>query len=163
LPRGSTRWLSLAALALLLALSPSAQARAVRVFAVQPKLDLGWMQSRQTYHDARVTTSFIAAPGGRNRQVDPYGGRQLSTFAPSLCDGGGGHAIVAFQDSSARTSAVRTAAIPARRTHVLSGAPGDAWRPRIACANGRGVVVWEDERDGPPRLYYAVRSARSLW
>jgi hypothetical protein len=106
---------------------------------------------------------FIAAPGGRNRQVDPYGGRQLSTFAPSLCDGGGGHAIVAFQDSSARTSAVRTAAIPARRTHVLSGAPGDAWRPRIACANGRAVVVWEDERDGPPRLYYAVRSARSLW
>jgi len=38
------------ALAVLLAAAPAA-ARTVRVFAVQPKLDLAWMQSRQTFHD----------------------------------------------------------------------------------------------------------------
>jgi hypothetical protein len=106
---------------------------------------------------------FIGAPGGRNRQVDPYGGRQVSTFWPSVCDGGGGHALVAFQDSSAGTSAVRTVAMPTRRTHVLSGARGNAWRPRIACANDRFAAVWEDERDGPPRLYYTSGSTRGLW
>src|SRR3954463_2830043 len=83
---------------------------------------------------------FIGAPGGRNRQVDPYGGRQLSTFAPSACDGGDGRALVAFQDSSAGTSTVRTVSMPARRAHLLSGARGNAWRPRIACANGRFVA-----------------------
>src|SRR3954463_4750998 len=93
---------------------------------------------------------FIGAPGGRNRQVDPYGGRQVSTFWPSVCDGGG-HALVAFQDSSAGRSAVRTVAMPGHRTHVLSGARSNEWRPRIACANGRFAAVWEDERDGPPR------------
>jgi hypothetical protein len=34
-----------------LAASAPAAARTVRVFAVQPKLDLSWMQSRQTFHD----------------------------------------------------------------------------------------------------------------
>src|SRR5439155_26062241 len=44
---GSLLWLSLA---LLLAAAP-AHARTVRVFAMQPKLDIAWMESRQTYHD----------------------------------------------------------------------------------------------------------------
>ena len=107
---------------------------------------------------------LMAKPGGRNRQVDPYGGRQVSTFAPSACDAGGGRAAVAFQDSSGPRSAVRVVSTRGR-AHLLRGASvgGNAWRPRIACSNGRAVVVWEDERDGPPRLYYAVRSARGLW
>ena len=40
---------------------------------------------------------------------------------------------------------------------------GNAWRPRLACGRGRVVAVWEDERDGPPRLYFSFGSARSLW
>ena len=108
----------------------------------------------------------IASPGGRNRQVDPYGGRQVSTFGPSICDAGGGRALVAFQDASAGTSVIRTVAmrggVRRGRTHLLSG-PGNAWRPRIACSGGRFVAVWEDERDGPSRLYYSAGSARGLW
>ncbi|MEA2412504.1 MAG: hypothetical protein QOC77_3065, partial [Thermoleophilaceae bacterium] len=46
----STLCCSGVALLLLLAAGPAA-AKTVRVFAMQPKLDLAWMQSRQTYHD----------------------------------------------------------------------------------------------------------------
>src|SRR3954470_14066913 len=56
LPSGSTAWskalLAAAAVLVVAALAAvPAQARTVRVFAMQPKLDLAWMQSRQTYHD----------------------------------------------------------------------------------------------------------------
>jgi len=52
--RGSIRCLravGLIATAAALVGPGAAQARTVRVFAVQPKLDLAWMQSRQTFHD----------------------------------------------------------------------------------------------------------------
>jgi hypothetical protein len=109
---------------------------------------------------------FIATPGGRNRQVDPYGGRQLSAFYPSVCDAGGGRALVTFQDSSAGTSVVRTVSMRGAkrgRTHLLSATGTNAWRPRSACSKGRAIAVWEDERDGPTRLYYSAGSARGLW
>src|SRR4051812_13366700 len=57
LRRASTRWPSAvgvvfaASAALLLGAAASAHARKVRVFAMQPKLDLAWMESRQSYHD----------------------------------------------------------------------------------------------------------------
>src|SRR3954469_9242921 len=51
LRRASTLWLSAALALLLLAAAPSAHAKTVRVFAMQPKLDLAWMESRATYHD----------------------------------------------------------------------------------------------------------------
>src|SRR2546430_15382012 len=40
-------------------------ARTVRVFAVQPKLDLAWMQSRQTFHDKMfgLADRRLRAPG----------------------------------------------------------------------------------------------------
>jgi Carbon-nitrogen hydrolase len=110
---------------------------------------------------------FIASPGARNRQVDPYGGRQVSTFWPSVCDRGGRVALVAFQDSSGVRSAIRVVAmrsgVKRGRAHLLSDRRGSAWRPQIACSVGRAVAVWEDDRDGPPRLYYTAGSARGLW
>jgi hypothetical protein len=39
---------------------------------------------------------------------------------------------------------------------------GNAWRPRLGCSGDRVVAVWEDERDGPARLYSALGSARRL-
>jgi hypothetical protein len=115
--------------------------------------------------------TFIASPGGKNRQVDPYGGRQVSTFTPSICPVGSAGAIVAFQDSSAGRSVVRAVgmrggALKRGRARLVSDAGprgGNAWRPRIACSGGRVLAVWEDERDGPPRLYYSTGAARRLW
>ena len=75
--------------------------------------------------------------------------------------------MVAFQDSSAgrerRRAAVGT---KSGKTRLLSDAGargGNAWRPRIACSGGRVTAAWEDERDGPPRLYYSTGAARRLW
>lgn len=114
--------------------------------------------------------TFIASPGGKNRQVDPYGGRQVSTFSPSICPIGRAGALVAFQDSSAGRSVVRAVGMRGGtrrgRARLVSDAGtrgGNAWRPRIACSGSRALVVWEDERDGPPRLYYSTGLARRLW
>jgi hypothetical protein len=113
--------------------------------------------------------TFIASPGGANRQVDPYGGAQVSTFAPSVCATGRRDAVVAFQDSSRGRSEVRAVTVRGgtrrgRALPVSDAGPGggNAWRPRIACSGGRALVVWEDERDGPPRLYYSTGAARRL-
>jgi hypothetical protein len=114
--------------------------------------------------------TFIAAPGGPNRQVDPYGARQVSTFAPSICAIGKGRAIVAFQDASAGRSVVRAVrmrgGVKRSKAWLVSDAGargGNAWRPQLGCSGGRLVAVWEDERDGSPRLYYSSGAARSLW
>jgi hypothetical protein len=113
--------------------------------------------------------TFVASPGGANRQVDPYGGAQVSTFAPSVCATGRRDAVVAFQDSSRGRSEVRAVTLRGgtrrgRALLVSDAGPrgGNAWRPRIACSAGRALVVWEDERDGPPRLYYSTGAARRL-
>jgi hypothetical protein len=115
--------------------------------------------------------TFVATPGGKNRQADPYGGKQVSTFAPSICLSGRGRATIAFQDASmgrsvVRAVTVRGSALKRGRAHLLSDAGvrgGNAWRPQLACSGGRAMAVWEDERDGPPRLYSSFGSARSLW
>jgi hypothetical protein len=115
--------------------------------------------------------TFVANPGGKNHQVDPYGGKQVSTFAPSICLSGRGRATVAFQDASAGRSVVRAVTVRGAgsrrgRARLISDAgahAGNAWRPQLACSGGRAVAVWEDERDGPPRLYTSFGSARSLW
>jgi hypothetical protein len=65
-----------------------------------------------------------------------------------------------------RVAGVRGGAMKRGRARLVSDAGargGNAWRPRLACSGDRVVAVWEDERDGPPRLYYASGAARSLW
>src|SRR3954470_17631139 len=69
LPSGSTAWskalLAAAAVLVVAALAAvPAQARTVRVFAMQPKLDLAWMQSRQTYHDKMFALADKRLRGG---------------------------------------------------------------------------------------------------
>jgi hypothetical protein len=113
---------------------------------------------------------FIASPRRTNRQVDPYGGKQLSTFSPSACATRKRDAIVAFQDASAGRNVVRAVTMRAGakriRTRLVSDTGprgGNAWRPRLACPGKRVVAVWEDERDGPSRLFYSAGAARGLW
>src|SRR5436190_18652923 len=63
--RPRARLCVLAALALTALAAAPSQARTVRVFAMQPKLDLAWMQSRQSFHDKMLalTDASMRGPG----------------------------------------------------------------------------------------------------
>jgi hypothetical protein len=104
---------------------------------------------------------FAAAPGAPNRQLDPYGTRPVSSFAPSAC-ADGARALVAFQDESRAQSKIRLVRVaggvrrgPALRVDDGGSHAGDAWRPRMACSGGRALVAFESERDGPGQVYVA--------
>ena len=110
----------------------------------------------------------MAVPGGVNRQVDPYGSRQASTFSPSACPAPRG-AYVAFQDVASAQSRIRLVRAgrgrrSGRAVRVDDGGPraGDSWRPRLACSGKRVLAVWETERDGPPQVYAAFARAAGL-
>lgn len=111
---------------------------------------------------------FIAQPGEKNVQADPYGGRQASTFAPDICADGRGDALIAFQDAAKGFNEVRIVHMRGGakrgRARRVSDAPraGNAWRPQLGCWRGDVLAVWEDERDGPSRLYSAFAAARRL-
>ena len=105
---------------------------------------------------------YLSAPGEDNVQIDPYGGKQLSTFSPDICRVGRRDALVAFQDASKGQNDVRAAYVKrgrkrGRPRRVDDGGPraGNAWRPRLACSGKRVLALWEDERDGPAQIYFA--------
>jgi hypothetical protein len=113
--------------------------------------------------------TFVASPGARNVQADPYGTRPLSTFAPSICATSHDDAVVAFQDASRGQNDVRAVFMrggtrrgPSRRVDDGGDRGGNAWRPRLGCWGDRVVAAWEDERDGPPQIYSAVSSIARL-
>jgi hypothetical protein len=113
--------------------------------------------------------TYLAAPGGPNRQVDPFGGRQRSTFWPALCGLANGDALVAFQDASTGQNDVRIVRMRrggrrgrTRRVDDAGRRGGNAWRPQLACARDRVVAVWEDERDGPALIYAARARIRRV-
>jgi predicted amidohydrolase len=109
---------------------------------------------------------FAAVPGRPNRQLDPYGTRQVSTFAPTLCRAARDRVLVAFQDAASGPNRVRiTTASRHRRALLFSATPrraGSQWRPRLACSGGRVLATWEDQRDGPAQVYYATGRSASL-
>lgn len=110
----------------------------------------------------------IAEPGRDNVRVDPHGAKQASTFAPDICADGRGDAIVAWQDAAKGFNEIRIAYMRGGtrrgRARLVNDAPraGNAWRPALGCWRGDVVAVWEDERDGPSRLYTAFAKARRL-
>ncbi|MDQ3936903.1 MAG: hypothetical protein M3340_19990, partial [Actinomycetota bacterium] len=112
---------------------------------------------------------YLATPGGKNVQVDRHGGRQASTFAPSLCATRADDALVAYQDASRGQSDVFVAHVrggakrgPARRVDDAGDRGGNAWRPRLGCWDDRVVAAWEDERDGPPQIYSATSTVARI-
>lgn len=112
---------------------------------------------------------FVAEPGGKNVQVDPYGKRQVSTFFPSICATKSDAALVAFQDASRGQSDIRAvfigggaAAGAVRRVDDAGDRGGNAWRPRLGCWGDDVLAVWEDERDGPAQIYAARSTASRL-
>ena len=105
---------------------------------------------------------FLADGGGENVQVDPHAKRQLSTFAPDVCAGRRGDALVAFQDASRGQNDIRAVYMRdgrrrgrARRVDDVGARGGNAWRPRLGCWRDRVIALWEDERDGPAQIYFA--------
>ena len=56
--------------------------------------------------------TYLAAPGKHALQVDPYGGKQASTYWPSAC-ADGRDAIVAFQDSVTGVGRIRVTRVRA--------------------------------------------------
>ena len=110
---------------------------------------------------------YVSRPGARNRQADPYGGRQVSTFSPSAC-AFGRDVLVAFQDASRGQNDIRLVRMrggtrrgPAVRVDDAGALGDNAWRPRLACSGRRQLVVWEDERAGPAQIYAAARPRRA--
>jgi hypothetical protein len=109
--------------------------------------------------------TYIAPLGRTPVQADPYGGRQVSTFWPSVC-ADGRDVIVAFQDSATAVAGIKVTRMrdgTARgRAFALSDGPSGSYRPSIACSGGRFVAAWEDMRSGPPRIYAARGSLRRI-
>ena len=103
--------------------------------------------------------TYLAPPGKPPVQVDPYGGKQVSTFWPSAC-ADGRDVIVAFQDSATGVARVRITrmrgGIHRGRARLLSKTQSPAYRPAIACDGGRFIVAWEDMRTGAPRIRTAT-------
>ena len=117
----------------------------------------------------RQYDTFVAVPGGPNAQADPYGARQSSTFAPSICATRADDALVAFQDASRGQNDIRlvhmrggTRRGTVRRVDDAGDRGGNAWRPRLGCWGDRVVAAWEDERDGPAQVYTAVSALGRL-
>lgn len=105
--------------------------------------------------------TYVAPLGREPVQADPYGGRQVSTFWPSVCPDGR-DVIVAFQDAAKARAAIKITRLRGgtRRGRALSLSDGTAgaYRPSIACSDGRFVAAWEDTRSGPPRIFAALGS-----
>jgi hypothetical protein len=134
---------------------------------------VAWTDWRKRDETARTPHSaydiYVASPGAtENYQADPYGGRQLSTFWPAVC-AVREDVLVAFQDASRGQNDVRIVRMRggsergrAYRVDDAGRRGGNAWRPQLACSRGRVLAAWEDERDGPPRIYTAVAPAGRL-
>ena len=109
--------------------------------------------------------TYLAAPGKPAVQIDPYGGKQVSTFWPSAC-GDGNDAIVAFQDSATGVGRVRITRVHAGKTRghafPLSDSPAAAYRPVIACAGGSFIAAWEDTRNGPSRIFVTTGDLKRI-
>src|SRR5439155_17535782 len=70
---------------------------------------LAWTDFHKRDSSTRVHPlydTYVAAPGKRATQADPYGGQQVSTFWPSAC-ADGRDVIVAFQDSATGVANVK--------------------------------------------------------
>ena len=107
---------------------------------------------------------FMSVPGRDNLQLDPYGAMQVSTFSPDICAIGRRDTLTVFQDASKGQNDIRAVLNDGRTRRVDDGGPraGNAWRPRVACAGRRALVLWEDERNGVAQIYFARANLRRL-
>jgi predicted amidohydrolase len=101
-------------------------------------------------------------PDGADLQLDAHGAEQLLAFAPSAAGLPGGSVVVAWQDHRRGHGDVVARRVraggrlgPAVRVDDSGRAGWNQWRPEVAAAGKRVLAAWEDERDGPPNVFFA--------
>jgi hypothetical protein len=118
----STTWRSRLALvalgltALGLGAPGGADARRVRVFAMQPKLDLAWMQTRRTYHDKMFALADRRLRGAGAPAIQ----RGADDFASHLRRDGG-NLVLWPEDTGLFAALTGQRAAPARNSGSLEG------------------------------------------
>ena len=102
----------------------------------------------------------LGRPGAKNVQVDPWGDRQLDTFAPAAAFSGS-RVYVAWQDASRGINDIRLRRVGGPTARVSDNPRANAWRPDlVAVPGGRLLVAWEDESFGPSQIFAARVAAR---
>jgi hypothetical protein len=147
-------------------------APSVALGAAGPRV--AWVDFRKRASSARrphpLYDIYLGAPGAGNEQVDPWGGRQLDSFAPAAVPWGAG-LLVAWQDAARGISDILVRRVdtggrahgPAVRVDDRGAGSTNAWRPALATfAGGRVLAAWVDERDGPRQIFGATAGAGSL-
>src|SRR5439155_427361 len=102
---------------------------------------------------AATRMDSTAAPAASAQTLD-------NSWAPSLAASG---AIVVWQDHRHGDGDIyaRGGGGPIRVDD--SGRTGwNQWRPAIAISGKNAVVAWEDERDGPPQIFFARAPVRRI-
>ncbi|HEY2636027.1 MAG TPA: hypothetical protein VGI54_01450, partial [Solirubrobacteraceae bacterium] len=115
-----------------------------------------------TIAPAAPYAAMAAVPGRANHRVDVP---SPLAVAPAVAPQGGGFAV-AWQDMAAGPGRILLTRVDRRgrprgrrRIRVDDGgrAPWDAWRPALAARPGGGLLAaWEDERDGPGNVFFAI-------
>lgn len=117
-------------------------------------------------YDTWIVTAEDGAFGLEVR-ADDLGAEQASTFWPAAA-ADGSDALVAYQDSSAGLGDIRIARIrggserdASQRVDDTGDGAVNQYRPAIATSGRNVIVAWEDERNGPSRIFFArARSSR---
>lgn len=109
----------------------------------------------------------VAVPGQAQYRADGSRGAHVEAFAPAIA-AAGRTAIVAWQDHRWGAADVYAARVTGKRAGRPvrvddSGPQGwNQWRPALAVARGVVVAAWEDERDGPPQIFFARTKASRI-
>lgn len=117
-------------------------------------------------YDTWIVTAEDGAFGPEVR-ADDLGDEQASTFWPAAA-ADGSDALVAYQDSSTGLGDIRAARIrggterdASQRVDDTGDGAVNQYRPAIATSGRNVIVAWEDERNGPSRIFSArARSSR---
>jgi predicted amidohydrolase len=130
-----------------------------------------WFKDPQSnLRPSRLYDIDAAVPGTPESQVDDAGAAHVSAFAPALAAVPGGGFVVAWEDHRSGAGMIRARRLAgggatiaaAQRVDDNEQRTGGRWRPAVAVSNGRAIVAWEDDRDGPSQIYVTRGSLAHL-